>query len=125
MQHKKLITAFTFLCVIGSTSLVIGEETFRTDQFQQELNVNIKTINTELNANAKLKDQFEKVDENGDGYLSLDELFSTRSSKRHHQIKKLFNMADTNSNGSLDLAEFRVLREKVIAKIRKRFGSNI
>lgn len=125
MQHKKLITAFTFLCVIGSTSLVIGEETFRTDQFQQELNVNIKTINTELNANAKLKDQFEKVDENGDGYLSLDELLSTRSSKRHHQIKKLFNMADTNSNGFLDLAEFRVLREKVIAKIRKRFGSNI
>lgn len=125
MQHKKLITAFTFLCVIGSTSLVIGEETLRTDQFQQELNVNIKTINTELNTNAKLKDQFEKVDENGDGYLSLDELFSTRSSKRHHQIKKLFNMADTNSNGFLDLAEFRVLREKVIAKIRKRFGSNI
>ena len=125
MQHKKLITAFTVLCVIGSTSLVIGEETLRTDQFQQELNVNIKTINTELNANAKLKDQFEKVDENGDGYLSLDELFSTRSSKRHHQIKKLFNMADTNSNGFLDLAEFRDLREKVIAKIRKRFGSNI
>ena len=25
MQHKKLITALTFLCVIGSTSLVIGE----------------------------------------------------------------------------------------------------
>jgi len=125
MQHKKLITAFTFLCVIGSTSLVIGEETLRINQFQQELDVNIKTINTELNANAKLKDQFEKVDENGDGYLSLDELFSTRSSKRHHQIKKLFNIADTNSNGFLDLAEFRVLREKVIAKIRKRFGSNI
>jgi len=125
MQHKKLITAFTVLCVIGSTSLVIGEETLRTDQFQQELNVNIKTINTELNANAKLKDQFEKVDENGDGFLSLDELFSIRLSKRHHQIKKLFKMADTNSNGFLDLAEFRVLREKVITKIRKRFGSNI
>ena len=61
MQHKKLITAFTFLCLIGSTSLVIGEETLRTDQFQQKLNVNIKTINTELNANAKLKDQFKKV----------------------------------------------------------------
>jgi len=25
MQHKKLITALTFLCVIGSTSLVIEE----------------------------------------------------------------------------------------------------
>ena len=125
MQHKNLITAFTFLFVIGSTSFVIGEETLKIYQFQQERDINIKTINTELKPDAKLKNQFKKLDINGDGALSLDELFSTRSSKRHHQIKKLFNIADTNSNGFLDLTEFRVLREKVIAKIRKRFGSNI
>ena len=125
MQHKNLITAFTFLFVIGSTSFVIGEETLKIYQFQQERDINIKTINTELKPDAKLKNQFKKLDINGDGALSLDELFLKRSSKRHHQIKKLFNIADTNSNGFLDLTEFRVLREKFIAKIRKRFGSNI
>ena len=56
MQHKKLITAFTFLCVIGSTSLVIGEETLRINQFQQERDADIITINTELNPGQRSMD---------------------------------------------------------------------
>jgi Ca2+-binding EF-hand superfamily protein len=128
MQHKKLITILTFLSVIGSMSIVYGTEISSIKQFEQvDRNGNKISFKAKLIADTKeqVKDQFDKADMNGDGALSLDELIARRSAKGHLQIQRLFDIADTNSNGFLDFGEFKVMREKVVSKIRERFGAKI
>lgn len=62
----------------------------------------------------RAEERFTKRDENGDGYLTLDEAKSTRERK---SPEERFAAADTNGDGQISLDEHKAATEAIFAQL--------
>ena len=69
----------------------------------------------EKNNFIKMRKRFERVDMNGDGLLSKDEMMSAHSDR----INKIFINFDKNGDSKLSKKELRVLRYQLRKRINK------
>ena len=69
----------------------------------------------EKNNFMKMRGRFKKIDTNGDGLLSKDEMMSAQSDR----IDKIFINFDKNSDGKLSKKELRALRYELRKRINK------
>ena len=69
----------------------------------------------EKNNFGKMRRRFERIDKNGDGLLSKDEMMSAQSDR----IDKIFINFDKNSDGKLSKKELRALRYELRKRINK------
>ena len=69
----------------------------------------------EKNNFMKMRERFQKIDTNGDGLLSKDEMMSAQSDR----IDKIFMNFDKNGDSKLSKKELRALRYELIKRINK------
>ena len=69
----------------------------------------------EKNNFMKMRERFQKIDTNGDGLLSKDEMMSAQSER----IDKIFMKFDKNGDGKLSKKELRALRYELRKRINK------
>jgi len=63
----------------------------------------------------KMRERFQKIDTNGDGLLSKDEMISAHSDR----IDKIFKKFDKNGDNKLSKKELRALRYELRKRINK------
>ncbi|XP_033738968.1 EF-hand calcium-binding domain-containing protein 7-like isoform X2 [Pecten maximus] len=67
---------------------------------------------------------FRKIDTNGDGYLSLDELFKIMTSKgekmTRQEVREIIDEVDENGDGKLDYKEFCNMNRATADQLRQR-----
>ena len=69
----------------------------------------------EKNNFIKMRERFQKIDTNGDGLLSKDEMMSAQSAR----IDKIFMNFDKNGDSKLSKKELRALRYELRKRINK------
>ena len=69
----------------------------------------------EKNNFMKMRERFQKIDTNGDGLLSKDEMMSAQSAR----IDKIFMNFDKNGDSKLSKKELRALRYELRKRINK------
>ena len=69
----------------------------------------------EKNNFMKMRDRFQRIDTNGDGLLSKDEMMSAHSDR----IDKIFINFDKNDDSKLSKKELRALRYELRKRINK------
>ena len=69
----------------------------------------------EKNNFMKMRERFQKIDTNGDGLLSKDEMMSAQSDR----IDKIFMKFDKNGDGKLSKKELRALKYELRKRINK------
>ena len=69
----------------------------------------------EKNNFMKMRERFQKIDTNGDGLLSKDEMMSAHSAR----IDKIFINFDKNGDSKLSKKELRALRYELRKRINK------
>ena len=69
----------------------------------------------EKNNFMKMRERFQKIDTNGDGLLSKDEMMSAQSDR----IDKIFMNFDKNGDSKLSKKELRALRYELRKRINK------
>ncbi len=63
----------------------------------------------------KMRERFQKIDTNGDGLLSKDEMMSAQSER----IDKIFMKFDKNGDNKLSKKELRALKYELRKRINK------
>lgn len=69
----------------------------------------------EKNNFMKMRERFQKIDTNGDGLLSKDEMMSAQSER----IDKIFKKFDKNGDNKLSKKELRALKYELRKRINK------
>ena len=69
----------------------------------------------EKNNFGKMRRRFERIDKNGDGLLSKDEMMSAQS----YRIDKIFMKFDKNGDSKLSKKELRALKYELRKRINK------
>ena len=69
----------------------------------------------EKNNFMKMRERFQKIDTNGDGLLSKDEMMSAQSER----IDKIFMKFDKNGDNKLSKKELAAVRQEMKKKIKK------
>jgi len=75
----------------------------------------------EKNNFIKMHKRFQKIDTNGDGLISKDEMMSAHSER----IDNIFINFDKNSDGKLSKKELRALRYELRKRINKLRGEGV